>query len=69
MNLEKIISELHYVKDVEQSVFQKVKKDEKTIKEIAKTAYQGENFDFTLLHRIPLTRLSVVTYLLINKYY
>ena len=68
MTLEKIISELNYVKDVRQSVFQKIKKDEKTIKEMAKTAYQGENFDFVLLKRMPLTRLSVVTYLLINKY-
>jgi hypothetical protein len=68
LTLEKIISELHYEKYVEQSVFKKIKKDEKTIKEIAKTAYQGENFDFALLKRMPLTRLSVVTYLLIRKY-
>jgi hypothetical protein len=68
LTLEKIISELNYVKDVRQSVFQKIKKDEKTIKEIAKTAYQGDDFDFALLKRMPLTRLSVVTYLLISKY-
>ena len=68
LTLEKIISELHYVKDVEQVVFQKISSNKKVIEEIAKTAYQGDNFDFALLQRMPLTRLSVVTYLLISKY-
>lgn len=38
------------------------------IEKIAETAYDGENFDFVLCKRKPLTRLAVVTYLLLNKY-
>jgi hypothetical protein len=68
LTLEKVISELNYVKDVEQAVFQKISRNKKAIEEIAKTAYQGDNFDFALLKCMPLTRLSVVTYLLISKY-
>lgn len=68
MTLEKIVSELHYVSDVEQAVLQKIRKDEMLIKEIAETAYYGENFDFNLCRRMPLTRLAVVTYLLLHKY-
>ncbi len=68
MTLEKIVSELHYTSDIEQAVLQKIRKDEKLIEEIAGTAYHGENFDFTLCRRMPLTRLAVVTYLLVHKY-
>lgn len=49
MTVEKMFSKLNYVKDVEQVVFQKISRDEKAIKEIAETAYQGENFFRTIL--------------------
>ena len=47
---------------------QKIKRDEKLVDEIAKTAYQADDFDFPLCKRMPLTRLAVITYLLIRKY-
>lgn len=68
MTFEKIVSELHYTSDIEQAVLQKIRKDERFIEEIAETAYHGENFDFPLCRRMPLTRLAVVTYLLLHTY-
>lgn len=68
MTLEKILSELHYASGIEQAVLQKIRKDEKLIEKIAETAYQGEDFEFPLCKRMPLTRLAVVTYLLLRKY-
>ena len=38
------------------------------IKEIANTAYSGDNLSFSLCNRKPLTRLVVVIYLLTQKY-
>lgn len=52
----------------QQNVLRKIYSDEKHIELIAKTAYQGNDFDFPLLNRMPLTRLTVVTYLLGRKY-
>ena len=68
MNLEKIVSRLHYRTEIEQAVLQKIRKDEKLIEELAGTAYHGENFHFALCKRMPLTRLAVVTYLLVHQY-
>ena len=68
MTLETMISELHYTSDIGQAVLQKIRKDEKLVEQIAETAYQGEDFDFALCRRMPLTRLAVVTYLLLRKY-
>ena len=68
MTLDTMISELYYTRDIEQAVLQKIRKDEKLIEQIAETAYQGEDFDFALCRRMPLTCLAVVTYLLLRKY-
>lgn len=68
MTLETIIAELHYKGDIEQAVLQKIRKDRKLIEKIAETAYCGEDFNFALCGRMPLTRLAVVTYLLLRKY-
>lgn len=68
MNLETMISELHYKSDIEQAVLQKISKDENLIEKIAETAYRGEDFNFALCEHTPLTRLAVVTYLLLRKY-
>lgn len=68
MTLETMMSELHYTNDIEQAILRKIRNDEKLIDEIAETAYQGEDFNFALCKRMPLTRLAVVTYLLLRKY-
>lgn len=68
MTLETMISELHFTSDIEQAILRKIHKDEKLIDEIGETAYYGENINFALCKRMPLTRLSVVTYLLLRKY-
>lgn len=68
MTLEKMISELRYTSEIEQAVLLKIRKDKNLIDEMAETAYQGEDFHFALCRRMPLTRLAVVTYLLLRKY-
>ena len=68
MTLETLISELQYTNDIEREILQKIRKNEKLIEEIAENAYYGEDFNFALCKRMPLTRLSVVTYLLLRKY-
>lgn len=60
MTVEKMFSKLNYVKDVEQVVFQKISRDEKAIKEIAETAYQGENFFRTILSTRRVQSFSVL---------
>lgn len=68
MTLETMMSELHYTNDIEQAILRKIRNDEKLINEISETAYYGEDFNFALCMRMPLTRLAVVTYLLLRKY-
>lgn len=68
MTLETLVRELHYSNEIEQRLLQKLYKDEKSVAQIAETAYHGENFNFSLCRRKPFTRLAVVTYLLVRKY-
>ena len=68
MTLEQIMSELRYTTGVEKILLQKICNHEKSVAKIAETAYCGENLDFPLCRRMPLTRLAVVTYLLLEKY-
>lgn len=68
MTLETMLSELCYTSDIEQAVMRKIRKNEKLIEKIADTAYAGEDFNFPLCGRMPLTRLAVVTCLLLRKY-
>lgn len=68
MTLETIVAELHYTNEIEQAVLRKIRRDEKLIDEIAETAYHGEDLNFALCKRMPLTRLAVVTHLLLRKY-
>lgn len=68
MNLEYLLSQLRYPSEIEQALRQKIHKDRKKIEQFAETAYQGENFNFPLCRRMPLTRLAVVTCLLPEKY-
>ncbi len=68
MNIETMLEELRYPGEIEEAVLKKIRKDEKNIEKIAKTAYLGKDLNFELCRRMPLTRLSVVTYLLLQKY-
>ena len=68
MTLEKLLSELHFEIVIEEAVNRKIRKDMRFIKEIANTAYSGDNLSFSLCNRKPLTRLVVVIYLLTQKY-
>lgn len=68
MILEKLLSGLHFEIVIEEAVNRKIKKDMRFIKEIANTAYSGDNLSFSLCNRKPLTRLVVVIYLLTQKY-
>ena len=68
MTLEKLLSGLHFEIVIEEAVNRKIKKDMRFIKEIANTAYSGDNLSFSLCNRKPLTRLVVVIYLLTQKY-
>lgn len=68
MNLDGLLFNLNYPEEVERAVRDKIFRDEKQIKQIAQTAYRGDNFDFLLCKRMPLTRLAVVTWLLMEKY-
>lgn len=68
MTLERILSELRYRSGIGQAVRRKIRRDGHLIEEIARTAYQGENFQFALCGHTPLTRLAAVTYLLPRKY-
>ena len=45
MKLENIISELHFIGDVEKAILQKISRDKKSIENISKTAYQGEKLN------------------------
>ena len=63
MDLETVLSELHFEPVIGKAVAEKIKKNERLIGEIAETAYDGSDFDFPLCKRMPLTRLAVVTYI------
>lgn len=68
MTLEKLMAELQYEIGIRQAVQWKICEDVSLVKEIAEIAYHGEKFNFLLCKRMPLTRLAVVTYLLLRKY-
>ncbi len=68
MTTEEILSKLHFPDGLSLTVLQKLRKDAAAIEEISRTAYQGEEYHFALLRRMPLTRLAVVVYLLTRKY-
>lgn len=64
--LDKLFAELRYPDEIEQMIRSKIA-DSKIV-ETAKTAYLGEEFNYNLCSRRPLTRLTVVTFLLLSKY-
>ncbi len=68
MQLEKLLSELGFSKQIEEVVRENIRIDEKQICLTAQRAYQMEDDNFYLCTQPPLTRLTVVTYLLMQKY-
>lgn len=68
MSLDELLTQLQYSAEIEQAVRSRLCKDGKQVALIAQSAYQGEDFVFPLCYRRPLTRLAVVTYLLLGKY-
>lgn len=68
MTLEKILIELDYPPVIKKAVNNKIQLNIKQINNIADTAYIGENFQFALCNRMPLTRLAVITFMMLRKY-
>ena len=68
MTLEKLLLELDYPPVIKKAVSDKIQTNIKQIYDIASTAYTGENFQFALCNRMPLTRLAVITFILLQKY-
>lgn len=68
MTFEIMIKKLNFIEQIEAELSQKMDKNIQIWTELAKTAYQGENFDFELCHQSPYIRLSVVVVLLVEKY-
>lgn len=66
ISLERLLHELQYPEPIEKAVKERLKRP--GITEIASTAYSGEAFDYPVCKRMPLTRLTVVTWLLQRKY-
>lgn len=67
MTLEHILQQLHCNADIEAAVYKQIRANENSIQEKAKFAYAGELPEFPLCKWDPLTRLSVVIYLLLQK--
>ena len=68
ISMDILLGELQFSKEIENAIRQKLNKDSKQVSIIAETAYDGEDFDFALCKRMPLTRLAVLTQLLLSKY-
>ena len=66
MTPETLLQQLEFAPVMEETVHQKLTKDNGIIQEIAKTAYAGD--DFNLCKHTPATRLAVLTYLLLQQY-
>lgn len=68
MTLETILSELHFIREIEDAILWKIHQERPFIDQIAERAYCGEHFDFALCRHRPLTRLAVVAALLPRQY-
>ncbi len=68
MTLETLLPQLEFQAIIEDAVTQKITQNRQQVDTIAATAYCSNDFDFPLCKRMPLTRLVVVTYLLMQKY-
>lgn len=68
MELEKLFEELRFSSVIESAVQKALSESKKQICEISGKAYKSEGVNFPLCEYAPLTRLSVVTELLMRKY-
>ena len=68
MTFETLVPQLQFELIIEDAVQKKIIKNRKLIETIAENAYSSDDCNFPLCKRMPLTRLVVVTYLLIQKY-
>lgn len=68
MTLKGILSKLEFPREIRHQLEKKVDSNAAMWQEIAKNAYQGENFDFFLCHKSPFERLAVVVFLMAEKY-
>lgn len=66
LSLERLLNEMQYPAHIEKALKEKLEKND--ITEISCIAYSGEEFDYPLCKRRPLTRLAVVTWLLHKTY-
>lgn len=66
LNIDELMDELRFSEPVENAVRKKLK--DPKIENCASTAYKGDGFDFAICRRMPLTRLTVVCRLLLQKY-
>lgn len=68
MTLESLLPQLGFHEMIEEAVTQELSANRGQVETIAATAYFSDDFDFPLCKQDPLTRLAVVTYLLVQKY-
>ncbi len=68
MTFETLVAQLQFELIIEEAVQKKITQNRRLIETIAENAYSGDDFNFPLCKRMPLTRLVVVAYLLISKY-
>lgn len=68
MELTQLLKELHFSGDTRRAIRRKLCRDGERVTELMKTAYTGEAPDFPLCRERPLTRLTVVTCLLPEKF-
>lgn len=68
MTLESLLPQLGFQRPTEEAVTQKLRNSRSHVEAISETAYSSDDFDFPLCKQDPLTRLAVVTYLLVQKY-
>lgn len=66
LSLNKLLEELSFPGVIEFAVKKNIFR--KNIAEIAAFAYSGEDFNFALCRRMPMKRLTVITFLLLQKY-
>lgn len=68
MTLKEILSKLEFSNEIRHQLEEKADSNALKWQEIAKNAYQGENFNFFLCHKSPFERLAVVVFLMTEKY-
>ena len=68
MTFETLLPQLQFELIIEEAVQKKFVQNRRLVETITKNAYSGDDFNFPLCKRMPLTRLVVVTYLLVQKY-